>query len=60
MPVARDAKARGARAVRDGALTVAPRERYCVGDPGDQPAATGTGFSIGMPTMLPHSVQLPS
>jgi len=25
-----------------------------------QPAATGTGFSIGTPTMLPHSVQLPS
>jgi hypothetical protein len=31
------------------------------GDGGGQtPAATGVGFSIGTPTMLPHSVQLPS
>ena len=25
-----------------------------------QPAVTAVGFSIGIPTMLPHSVQLPS
>jgi hypothetical protein len=25
-----------------------------------QPAATGTGFSMGTPTRLPYSVQLPS
>jgi hypothetical protein len=28
--------------------------------PRQTPAATGAGFSIGTPTMLPHSVQLPS
>jgi hypothetical protein len=42
---------------------VKPKVSRTANDPSGplrQPAMTGVGFSIGMPTMLPHSVHEPS
>src|SRR5438093_1716760 len=57
--VARIAWSRGARGSR-GWSPASLRSPETARVAGQLPAATRTGFSIGTPTMLPHSVQDPS
>jgi hypothetical protein len=54
------ARIREERVGREGGLRRRLRSPETARVAGQLPAATGTGFSIGTPTMLPHSVQDPS